>query len=43
VFILAAGALVANTVFAAPRDAAMGLGITLLGAPAYFIWRARTK
>jgi basic amino acid/polyamine antiporter, APA family len=42
VFILAAGALVANTVFAAPRDAAMGLGITLLGAPAYFIWRSRT-
>ena len=41
VFILAAGALVANTVFAAPRDAAAGLGITLLGAPAYFIWRAR--
>jgi APA family basic amino acid/polyamine antiporter len=43
VFILAAGALVANTVFAAPRDAAMGLGITLLGAPAYFIWRSRTE
>ena len=40
-FIAAAAALVANTILAQPRTAAIGLGIVFLGAPAYLIWRAR--
>ena len=40
-FIVAAAALVVNTVVAQPRPAAIGLLIVFLGAPAYWIWRAR--
>jgi basic amino acid/polyamine antiporter, APA family len=40
-FILAAAALVINTIATQPVRAAIGLGIVLLGTPAYFIWRAR--
>ncbi len=40
-FIVAAAALVANTILAQPRPAAIGLGIVFLGAPAYLVWRAR--
>ena len=40
-FILAAAALVINTIATQPVRAAVGLGIVLLGAPAYLIWRAR--
>ena len=40
-FIGAAAALVANTILAQPRTAAIGLGIVFLGAPAYLVWRAR--
>jgi len=39
VFILAAIALVANTIVTQPARAAVGVGIVLLGAPAYLIWR----
>jgi basic amino acid/polyamine antiporter, APA family len=39
VFILAAMALVANTIATQPVRAAVGLGIVLLGAPAYAFWR----
>jgi basic amino acid/polyamine antiporter, APA family len=42
-FILAAVALVANTIFAQPARAAVGIGIVLLGAPAYAIWRRRAE
>ena len=42
-FILAALALVANTIVAQPARAALGIGIVLLGAPAYAIWRRRTE
>jgi APA family basic amino acid/polyamine antiporter len=50
-FILAAAALIINTVFtqftdtnfAQRRDAAIGIGIVLLGIPAYFIWRRRLR
>jgi APA family basic amino acid/polyamine antiporter len=42
-FIIAAAALVANTVIAQPLDAARGLAIVILGAPAYLIWRAGNK
>ncbi len=40
-FILAAAALVINTIATQPVRAAVGLGIVLLGAPAYLIWRGR--
>ncbi|MFY9530304.1 MAG: amino acid permease [Candidatus Acidiferrales bacterium] len=40
-FVLAAAALVLNAIAAGPSGAAEGLGITFLGLPAYFIWRAR--
>jgi len=42
-FILAAAALVLNTIVAQPARAALGIGIVLLGAPAYLIWRRRTQ
>ena len=42
-FIIAAAALVANTVLAQPLDAARGLAIVILGAPAYLVWRAGGK
>ena len=40
-FILAAAALVANTIVAQPGPAAIGIGIVFLGAPVYLVWRAR--
>src|SRR5688572_3329589 len=40
-FIIAAAALVINTIATQPVRAAVGLGIVLLGAPAYLIWRGR--
>ncbi len=39
-FILAAAAIVVNTIVTQPVQAAIGLGIVLIGAPAYLIWRA---
>jgi basic amino acid/polyamine antiporter, APA family len=39
VFVLAAAALVLNSVLAAGKDALLGLGLVALGLPAYFIWR----
>jgi basic amino acid/polyamine antiporter, APA family len=43
-FIAAAAALVLNTIVHQPLRAAAGIGIVLVGAPAYFLWRrgART-
>jgi APA family basic amino acid/polyamine antiporter len=41
VFVLAALALVANTIITQPFRAAVGLGIVFLGAPAYFFWRQK--
>ncbi|HMA43466.1 MAG TPA: amino acid permease [Gemmatimonadales bacterium] len=41
VFILAAVAIVANTVVARPVQALAGVGIVLLGTPAYLFWRHR--
>ena len=40
-FVLAAVALVVNTVAAQPRTALIGLLIIFLGAPAYWFWRSR--
>lgn len=41
-FIAAAAALVLNTVATQPVRAVLGLGIVLLGAPAYLIWRSKS-
>ena len=38
-FILAAGALVANTIATQPGRAAVGIGVVLLGVPVYFVWK----
>jgi APA family basic amino acid/polyamine antiporter len=38
-FIIAAAALVANTIATQPARAATGIGVVLLGLPVYFIWR----
>ncbi len=43
VFILAAMALVGNTIATQPVRAAIGLGIVFLGAPAYAFWRRTAK
>ena len=40
-FIAAAAALALNTVATQPARAAVGLGIVLVGAPAYLIWRSK--
>ncbi len=40
-FVLAAGALVVNTIASGPQGAAEGLGIVFLGLPVYFMWRSR--
>jgi APA family basic amino acid/polyamine antiporter len=42
-FIVAAVALVINTIVTQPGRAAIGLGIVILGVPAYFIWRRRGR
>ena len=38
-FIVAATALVGNTIATQPARAAIGIGVVLLGLPVYFIWR----
>jgi APA family basic amino acid/polyamine antiporter len=40
-FIVAAVALVINTILTQPGRAVIGIGIVILGVPAYFIWRRR--
>jgi APA family basic amino acid/polyamine antiporter len=40
-FVAAAAALVANTIVAQPGRAAVGLGVVLLGSPAYLLWSRR--
>ena len=42
-FILAAGAIVLNTFIAQPGRAMVGLAAVLLGAPAYLIWRTKSR
>ncbi len=50
-FVLAAAALVANTIYstffaenstASPVEAAVGIGIIIAGLPAYFVWRKKS-
>jgi APA family basic amino acid/polyamine antiporter len=40
-FVASAAAIVVNTMLAQPGRAAIGLGVVLLGSPAYLIWRRR--
>jgi APA family basic amino acid/polyamine antiporter len=40
-FVASAAAIVVNTMIAQPGRAALGLGVVLLGSPAYLIWRRR--
>ncbi|MCA1603629.1 MAG: amino acid permease [Acidobacteria bacterium] len=42
-FIAAAAALALNTIATQPARAGIGLGIVLLGAPAYLIWRTKSE
>ena len=42
-FIVAAVALVMNTIVTQPGRAAVGIGIVVLGVPAYFLWRRRGR
>jgi APA family basic amino acid/polyamine antiporter len=42
-FITGAAVLVVNTIVAQPVRAAIGIGIVLLGAPAYLVWRTRAR
>jgi APA family basic amino acid/polyamine antiporter len=39
VFVLAAAAIVLNTIFEQPRQSAIGIGVVLLGVPAFVAWR----
>ena len=41
VFTIAAAALVLNTIVTQPTRAAIGLGVVMLGAPAYMIWHSK--
>ena len=40
-FVVAAAVIVGNTVISQPRQAAIGIGVVLLGAPAYMMWRKK--
>jgi APA family basic amino acid/polyamine antiporter len=40
-FVASAAAIVVNTMLAQPGRAAIGLGVVLLGSPAYLVWRRR--
>jgi APA family basic amino acid/polyamine antiporter len=40
-FVLAAAAIVLNTLVARPLQALLGVGIVLLGAPVYYLWTRR--
>jgi basic amino acid/polyamine antiporter, APA family len=40
-FVASAVAIVLNTIVSQPGRAAVGIGLVLLGVPAYYVWRAR--
>lgn len=42
-FVLAAGAIVANTLFGQPVEAGIGIVVVFIGAPAYAFWKAKAK
>jgi len=41
-FVLAAAAIVGNTVWAQPLKSAIGIGVVMLGAPVYWLWTRRS-
>lgn len=41
IFVLTAAAIVLNTVYEQPSQSAIGLGVVLLGVPAFIAWRRR--
>ena len=40
-FVLSAAAIVGNTIVTQPGRAAIGLGVVLIGAPAFLVWRGK--
>lgn len=40
-FVLAAGALVVNTIISQPERAAVGIAVVLTGAPVFYLWKAQ--
>jgi basic amino acid/polyamine antiporter, APA family len=42
-FVASAALLVANTIATQPARAAAGIGVVLVGTPAFYLWRARAK
>ena len=42
-FVAAAAALVLNTMLTQPARAFVGLGVVLIGTPAFFVWRSRRQ
>lgn len=42
-FVASAALLVLNTVFTQPARSAAGLAVVLLGTPAFYLWRARSR
>lgn len=42
-FVAAAAAIVLNTLFAQPERALLGIGVVLLGTPAFYLWRRRRR
>jgi APA family basic amino acid/polyamine antiporter len=42
-FVASAAAIVLNTIVSQPGRAAVGLGLVLLGVPAFYVWRARAR
>jgi APA family basic amino acid/polyamine antiporter len=42
-FVASAGWLVVDTMLTQPARAALGLGAVLVGTPAFYLWRARSR
>jgi APA family basic amino acid/polyamine antiporter len=42
-FVASSAAIVGNTLLVQPGQALIGLGVVLLGAPAFYLWRARSR
>ena len=38
-FVLAAAAIIVNTLVSRPRESLLGVAIVLLGAPVFYVWR----
>jgi APA family basic amino acid/polyamine antiporter len=42
-FIVASLAIVVNQLVSEPKDAAIGLGMVVVGAPIYYLWHANRR